>query len=188
MVHVKLATSFSLLVLIMIGCGETKGESKPSHYPSITTDINILDKSDEKEAHIVDGDTIDLIFDQETTRIRLIGIDTFESRSSIKAKAQAYDYGITLEEVIIRGKQATTYIKEKLSKQTKHYLEYDQDFKDRYGRTLGYVWLSNSEMLNMDIICEGYAIPLTIKPNDKYAKAFTQCYQDAKAQGLGVWE
>ncbi len=187
MVHAKIA-SFALLSLIMIGCGEGRDDAQAFHYPSLTTNINILDKSDEKEAHIVDGDTIDLLFDKESTRIRLIGIDTFESRSSTKAKAQAYDYGISVEEVIRRGKRATVYIKEKLSKRVKYYLEYDEDFKDRYGRTLGYVWFSNHEMLNMDIICDGYAVPLTIQPNDKYASQFTHCYEDAKAQGLGVWK
>ncbi len=172
----------------MIGCGEGREDISSSYYPSIKTNIDLLDKSDEKEAHIVDGDTIDLTFDGESTRIRLIGIDTFESRSSIKAKAQAYDYNISLEEVIKRGKRATTYIHEQLSKRVKHYLEYDEDFLDRYGRTLAYVWFSDTDMLNMDIICSGYAIPLTIKPNDKYAEQFAQCYQDAKEREIGVWK
>ena len=67
-------------------------------------------------------------------------------------------------------------------------MEYDEDFLDRYKRTLAYVWFSDKVMLNMKIICEGYALPLTISPNDKYAQEFVQCYEDAKAKGLGVWE
>ena len=180
--------SFSLISLIMIGCGEVREDITHSYYPPIKTNILLLDKSDEKEAHIVDGDTIDLIFDGESTRIRLIGIDTFESRSSIKAKAQAYDYNISLEEVIKRGKRATTYIHEQLSKRVKHYLEYDEDYLDRYKRTLAYVWFSQTDMLNMDIICDGYAVPLTIKPNDKYADEFKRCYQYARQAHIGVWE
>ena len=179
---------FSLLSLIMIGCGEGREESQVSHNLVIKTNTQILDLADSTVAQIVDGDTIKLEFDGKLTTIRLIGIDTFETHSSQKAKAQAYDYQITLEEVISRGKRAKIYIQEKLSKRIKNYLEYDEDFLDRYDRTLAYVWFSDDEMLNMDIICEGYALPLTIKPNNKYAKEFTQCYEDAKAQGLGVWK
>ena len=178
---------FSLLSLIMIGCGEGREESQVSHYPVIKTNTQILDLADPTAAQIVDGDTIKLEFDGKLTTIRLIGIDTFESRKNNKAYKQAYQYHITLEEVINRGKRAKSYIQAKLSKRIKNYLEYDEDFLDRYDRTLAYVWFSDDEMLNMDIICEGYAIPLTIKPNNKYAKEFTQCYEDAKAQGLGVW-
>ncbi len=188
MVHAKHFV-LALVATIMIGCGESRENITPSsYYPPIKTNIDLLDKSDEKVAHIVDGDTIDLIFDKKSTRIRLIGIDTFESRSGNKAKAQAYDYNISLEEVIKRGKRATAYIKERLSKRVKHYLEYDEDFEDRYKRTLGYVWFSDTDMLNMDIICDGYAVPLTIKPNDKYADKFTKCYQHAREAHLGVWE
>jgi len=187
MVHVKTLSLF-LLSAIMIGCGETRDDTSTTHYPEITTNTSILDASDEKEAIILDGDTIKLEFDGVLTTIRLIGIDSFETRESQKAKAQAYDYGISLEEVITRGKKAKEYIKTQLSKRVKHYLEYDEDFLDRYGRTLAYVWFSKTQMLNMKIICDGYALPLTIQPNDKYAKEFTQCYEDAKAQGLGVWK
>ena len=179
---------FALLSLIMIGCGEGREERGVSHYPTIKTNTQILDIADPVAAQIVDGDTIKLEFDGKLTTIRLIGIDTFESRKNNKAYRQAYENNISIEEVIQRGKLAKTYIKEKLSKRSKNYLEYDEDFLDRYDRTLAYVWFSDDEMLNMDIICEGYAMPLTIKPNDKYAKAFTQCYEEAKAQGLGVWK
>lgn len=187
MVHVK---AFSLLLLssIMIGCGESREDSPYIHYPEITTNISILDSSDKKEATIIDGDTIKLEFDGVLTTIRLIGIDSFETRMNDKAYRQAYQHKITIEEVVERGKRATTYIKEQLSKRVEHYLEYDEDFQDRYNRTLAYVWFSNEEMLNMKIICDGYALPLTIKPNDKYAKEFVQCYEDAKAEGLGVWK
>ena len=174
--------------IIMIGCAESEDKSTATHYPDITTNINILDMSDREEATIIDGDTIDLTFDERPMRIRLIGIDSFETRKNQKAKAQAYDYGITLEEVNLRGEKAKEYIKEQLSKRVEHYLEYDEDFEDRYGRTLAYIWFSNQEMLNMNIICDGYALPLTIKPNDKYAQKFIQCYEDAKEQGLGVWK
>ena len=186
MAHAK-KLSLLLCTLIMIGCGEVTRDETASYYPRLSIHTETLDKPDAKEAQITDGDTIKLTFDGKLTTIRLIGIDTFESRKNNKAYRQAYEHGISLEEVVARGKRAKTYIKGKLSKRVKLYMEYDEDFLDRYDRTLGYVWFSDDEMLNLDIICDGYALPLTIKPNDKYAKAFQACYEEAKAKGLGVW-
>jgi len=187
MAHAKTYFIPLFSMLIMIGCGESARDNSKSHYPKLSIHTEVLDKADAVQAKIVDGDTIKLEFDGIQKSIRLIGIDSFETHSSQKAKAQAYDYGITLEEVISRGKRAKTYIKEKLSKRVKFYMEYDEDFLDRYDRTLGYVWFSDDEMLNLDIICDGYALPLTIKPNDKYAESFLECYEAAKKDGLGVW-
>ena len=186
MAHAKILLLY-WFAAIMIGCGEGREERLPAHYPSLKANINILDKSDQDEAVIVDGDTIKLEFDNNLTSIRLIGIDAFESHKNNKAYRQAYENGITIQEVLERGKEAKNYIKAQLSKRVDFYLEYDEDFKDRYKRVLAYVWLSDKEMLNMKIICEGYALPLTIKPNDKYADKFKACYEEAKAKGLGVW-
>ncbi len=177
-----------LLLFIMIACGEGDRNSPQAYYPQISTNTAILDRADSKEAQIVDGDTIKLYFHGKLTTIRLIGIDSFESRKNNKAYRQAYENNISVEEVVRRGKRAKEYIKERLSKRTRNYLEYDEELLDRYDRTLAYLWFSDEEMLNMDIICEGYAMPLTIKPNDKYAKAFTQCYENAKALRIGVWQ
>ncbi len=176
----------SLLSLIMIGCGESHN-SLPDFTPSLSTHIEVLDQADEKAATITDGDTIKLVFDGKLATIRLIGIDAFESQKNNKAYRQAYENNITIEEVVQRGKQAKEYIKTLLSKRVKFYLEYDEDFLDRYQRTLGYVWFSDNEMLNLDMICNGYALPLTIQPNDKYAAEFNTCYQQAKEQHIGVF-
>jgi micrococcal nuclease len=186
MVHAK-KYLISLCILIMIGCGESTRYNSQSSSPSLSIHTEVLDKVDPKEAKIVDGDTIKLTFDGKLTTIRLIGIDTFESRKNNKAYRQAYEHNITVEEVVLRGKRAKTYITNRLSKRVNLYLEYDEEFLDRYERTLGYVWFSDDDMLNLDIICDGYALPLTIKPNDKYAKAFQRCYEEAKAEKLGVW-
>jgi micrococcal nuclease len=176
-----------LCSLIIIGCGDVTNDSTTSYYPSLSIHTEVLDKPDAKEASITDGDTIKLFFDGKQTTIRLIGIDTFESRKNNKAYRQAYEHGISIEEVVARGKRAKTYITERLSKRVNLYMEYDEEFLDRYDRTLAYVWFSDTDMLNLDIICDGYAMPLTIKPNDKYAKEFQSCYEEAQRREVGVW-
>ncbi len=186
MAHVNLTILLSLSLLLG-GCGSID-DTTPALYPNIKTNIDILDKADQKEASIIDGDTIDLYFDGKSTRIRLIGIDAFESRKNNKAYRQAYENNITIQEVVARGKRAKEYIKAQLSKRVNLYLEYDETFLDRYDRTLAYLWFDNTNMLNMKLICDGYVMPLTIKPNDKYATAFQSCYEEAKASHKGVWK
>ena len=179
---------FLFILSIMIGCGEVRDSLPQSNYPNITTNIQTLDKADPKEAIIVDGDTIKLEFDGKLTTIRLIGIDSFETKKNDKAYRQAYQNGhISIEEVLERGERAKAYIKALLSKRIENYLAYDEDFLDRYGRTLAYVWFDDHTMLNMKLICDGYAFPLTIQPNDKYAKQFQNCYEEAKAAHRGIW-
>jgi micrococcal nuclease len=169
-----------LIITLFIGCGGGRdtfsGATSNPHIDSPKAKLGELEKSDEEEVTITDGDTIKLFLDGEKTTIRLIGIDTFESRQNNKSYRQAYEHNITPQEVVFRGKLAKTYLKAKLAKQKDFYLEYDEGLKDRYQRILGYVWLSSKEMLNLSIVCDGYAMPLTIKPNTKYQSYFQKCY------------
>ena len=60
------------------------------------------------------------------------------------------------------------------------YLEYDVEQFDQYDRTLAYVWIEEDGeylMLNEIMLSEGYAEPVLIKPNLKYADYFDD-YKD----------
>ncbi len=184
------------LVLTINGCGggntlrddNSSLKAKTENTPTLTTNIEILDQADRYKAYVSDGDTIKLYFDGTKTTIRLIGIDTFESHKNNKAYRQAYENNITIDEVLRRGKMASEYLKNLLKDRDEFYLEYDEEFLDRYHRTLGYVWLDGHTQLNLKIICEGYAMPLTIPPNDRYASKYIKCYENAKRDHLGVWK
>jgi micrococcal nuclease len=172
---------------LFIGCGGIEYDTIKENQPKVYTDITQLDDSDGNYFYAVDGDTIKVKFDGKLTTIRLIGIDTFETHKNNKAYRQAYENNITIDEVITRGKRAKEYIKEALSSHKDFYFEYDEEFLDRYKRTLAYIWFNDNDMLNLDIVCNGYAIPLKIEPNIKYADKIKECYKDAKDRGLGVW-
>jgi micrococcal nuclease len=58
---------------------------------------------------------------------------------------------------------------------------------DKYGRLLGYVYLSNGKMLNEEIVKAGYAVIMTIPPNVKYKDRFLIAYQEAKEDKRGLW-
>jgi len=174
------------VALLFLGCGSDLREISTTS-PSLHTNIGQLDKSDDDYFYALDGDTIKFRFDSKITSVRLIGIDTFETHKNNKAYRQAYENNITLEEVIRRGKAAKEFVKETLKNHSDYYFEYDEEFLDRYQRTLAYIWFDENTMLNLQIICSGYAMPLNIKPNTKYEKEFKECYQSAKKRHLGIW-
>ncbi len=182
--HVVL--SFSLL--IFISCGTNDSYKYPVYNnKQVTINLDDLQKVYDTNIIILDGDTIKLHINNEDTKIRLIGIDAFETTKSNKAYKQAYQNQLDLDEVIRKGKETKEFLKELLKNKTEFFLEYDEDKKDDYGRILAYVWTSSTQMINMQIICSGYADILTISPNDKYANQFETCLEFAKQKNLGIW-
>lgn len=108
---------------------------------------------------VVDGDTFIARVKGEEVRIRLIGVDTPESVHPDK----------TLNTP--EGEAASEYASDLLEGEWV-YLEYDLNQRDRYGRTLAYVYLEEGEMVQELLLREGYAQPDPVEPNTKYAQRF----------------
>ncbi len=109
---------------------------------------------------VVDGDTIIVIYNNEETRVRLIGIDTPESVHSDQSKN-------TTEGII-----ASEYTKKILQDVNKVGLEFDVEKLDIYNRLLAYVYLEDGTMLNSHLLEKGYAQIMTYPPNTKYLNYF----------------
>lgn len=82
---------------------------------------------------VVDGDTIKVLMDGESYRIRLVGMDCEESVHPEKSKNTE------------KGLQASEFTKSLLPEGTRVYLQKDTNDTDRYGRLLRYVWLELPE-------------------------------------------
>jgi len=134
----------------------------------------------------VDGDTIVIVYQGVTQNVRLIGIDTPESKRNAKAKLDSKTKHIPLDTIIKEGKAAAEFTKAQFTTSNIQ-IETDKQLKDKYGRLLAYVYL-NGTMLNSTIISEGYAYPMTVKPNVKYASQFAQLYAEAVAGKKGLWK
>jgi len=65
-------------------------------------------------------------------------------------------------------------------------LEYDWQNKDKYGRTLAYVFLEDGTFLNAEIIKQGYGFAYTKYPF-KYIKEFREYERQARNSGRGLW-
>jgi micrococcal nuclease len=136
---------------------------------------------------ITDGDTIAVLLKGKYTKIRLIGIDTPESRENAMALRDSQHTGKDIESILSHGKRAAAFMRSILRKGDTVVLEFDVEKRDKYGRTLAYVYLSDGRMLNNVIISSGYASPLTIPPNVKYKDLFLKSYRTAREKGLGLW-
>lgn len=137
---------------------------------------------------ITDGDTLKVIYKDENTGVRLIGIDTPESRANPKAKKDALRSGDDVRTITALGKKATAFTKSLVSKGDEVTLEFDAQKRDKYGRLLAYVYLKDGRMLNEEIIRGGYASPMTIPPNVKYAELFQKAYKEARGKKRGLWQ
>lgn len=135
---------------------------------------------------VVDGDTIEVKIDGEKFKVRLIGVDTPETKHPRKP-IEPY------------GKEASEYTKKKLNSK-KVYLEKDVSDTDRYGRLLRYVWLKKpdtdkkltEEMLkdnfNLTLVREGYGKSSTFPPDVKYADIIKEYQREAVKGNKGLWE
>ena len=100
---------------------------------------------------VVDGDTIDVDIDlgfdiSFSSRVRLAGIDTPESRTTDKMEKTL---GLESKEYLKKSIDASKTVVIKTEK---------MDSSEKYGRILGWVFLDGSEVsINQKMINEGYA-------------------------------
>ncbi len=134
--------------------------------------------------YVYDGDTIKL---SNGEKIRLEGIDTPESRKNNKLLRDAKRSHQDVDEILRMGRAASEYVKSLLTDRRVR-LEFDIQQRDKYGRLLAYVYrLDDGLFINQEIIKNGYAYPLTIPPNLRYADRFKEFFREARKQGLGLW-
>lgn len=125
--------------------------------------------------YVTDGDTIGVEVDGTEERVRLIGIDTPETKKP-NTPVQCF------------GPEATAFTESLLAKGTMLHLERDREARDAYGRLLAYVYRSGDGMfVNMEIIEQGYARPLSIAPNIAHADQFAAAARSAEAADVGLW-
>ena len=139
---------------------------------------------------IIDGDMIQVLYGGREKRVRLIGIDAPESRVNRKTKKDKYANMAEhdLETIIEMGKEAKAYVNGLVKRGDMITIEFDVQEMDKYGRLLGYVYLSNGKMLNEEIVKSGYANVMTMPPNVKYKDRFMEAYQEAEEDKRGLWE
>ena len=147
-----------------------------------------------KLLYVIDGDTIKILYHGKKTSVRLLGIDTPESRKNRRAYYQARKNHQDVETIVYLGKQAKRHIKKLLAGYSKVCLVYDQNnaytgHRDRYHRILAYVYTPDGRFINKLMLEDGYAYLLTKYPLEpKYEKIFRQAFRKAVEKKKGLWK
>lgn len=125
---------------------------------------------------VYDGDTIAVTLNGQKEKIRLIGVDTPETKDPRKP-VQCF------------GREASEWTKHTLEKRTVR-IETDpsQGERDKYGRMLAFVWRDDGLFVNQALIEEGYAHEYTYASVPyKYQEAFQMAEHDADVGERGLW-
>jgi micrococcal nuclease len=133
---------------------------------------------------VVDGDTLKLA---NKERVRLIGVDTPESQENLKLYKDVERTGRDKKTLLDLGRKSKEYTKG-LVQGKKIRLEYDVQKKDRYGRTLAYVYLEDGTFLNAHLVKQGYAQTMSIPPNVKHNDLFLKLQKEARDNRRGLWK
>ena len=129
-----------------------------------------------KIADVIDGDTVDIDINGRTERVRLIGVNTPETKHPTKP-------------IECFGPEASAYLTQLLPKGTTVRIERDVEARDRYGRMLLYLYLgSNDLFINLDLVARGYGTPMSIEPNTFHRNDFVRAAAQAEAADVGLWK
>jgi micrococcal nuclease len=136
---------------------------------------------------VVDGDTLRIAMNGHEEAVRLIGIDTPESKTNKKAKKDAIKTNHDVEAITAMGREAAKYVKTLVRKGDLVGIEFDVQKRDKYNRLLVYAYLSDGKMLNEEIVKAGYASVMTYPPNVKYQERFVKAHREARDTGRGLY-
>jgi len=120
---------------------------------------------------VVDGDTIDIWTGAKVERVRLIGVDTPETKDP-RRNVQYF------------GKKAYKFTTKLVRGET---LRLERHGKDGYGRTLAYVYLPDGECINEIIIAKGYGFAYT-KFSYARMKQYKRLEKTARKTKKGLWK
>lgn len=117
--------------------------------------------------NVIDGDTIDVVQGGETTRIRLLNIDTPEmGKECLAEESKQYLSGLLPVGTVVT-------------------LEYDAEREDKYGRTLAGVFKEGS-LVNASVAEEGFAVPIKVGGNSRFFSEVSAAADRARAAGKGI--
>ena len=125
---------------------------------------------------VTDGDTIHINYNGKNEKVRLIGLDTPETKDPRKP-IQCF------------GREATAKMTE-LAENKNIRLEFDktQGERDKYGRLLAFVYSEDSKNLAYEMIRQGYGNEYTYNSNPyKYQNEFKEAARKAREENKGLW-
>lgn len=165
------------VTLVATGCsGLPVGPTAPASDPALPTSPSPPGRA-AALTDVVDGDTVKVRLDGVTESVRIIGIDTPESRRP----------GTPVE---CFAREATDAAVALLPEGSRVWLEPDptQDTRDRYGRFLAHLWLADGRLFAEAMIRDGYGIHYVYGGvPSRYAARLAAAQLDAERAWAGLW-
>lgn len=157
-----------MTIAVLASCGS------PTPQPATPTPGTVPEWNGIVE-RVVDGDTVDIVIDGRSERVRLIGIDTPET---VKPNSPVECF----------GPEASSFTRALLPDGTKVLVVRDVEPRDDYGRLLAYVHRANDGVfVNLELVRAGYAALLTFPPNVAHVDDFVAAARAAERADLGLW-
>ncbi|KAA0232435.1 MAG: Thermonuclease [Acidimicrobiales bacterium] len=152
-------TALVLSIVSLTGCGPG-GDLPPGH--------GVVEE-------VVDGDTLVITVGGRKETVRLIGIDTPETKDPRVP-------------VMCFGPEASARLGELTPPGSEVRLELDVEVRDRYDRLLAYVHRAGDDLfVNLAMVEEGLADSVSYPPNETYRPVFDAAASDARAKQRGLW-
>ncbi|POH60171.1 thermonuclease family protein [Arthrobacter glacialis] len=124
---------------------------------------------------ITDGDTLVASVNGKDEKIRLLNIDTPETKDP-------------KQPVECLGTEATDFLAGLLPVGSKITLMYDVERKDKYDRTLAAVFTPSNEFVSAEIARAGLGSAVSFAPNTKFLPPVEEAQQEAKASSRGIFD
>jgi len=123
---------------------------------------------------VVDGDTIEVRLGGREETVRLIGVDTPETRHPGRPVQCFGPAAGAFHARLVEGERVR--------------VEPGVEERDRYGRLLGYVLRERDGLfVNAELVRRGYARARAYPPNDRYAAGLEALAEAARQAGRGLW-
>lgn len=158
--RIKPISVLLLCMMITFLCGCINDQEEESHTEQVTHSPGLVEVM---VTEVVDGDTITISGGE---RVRLIGIDAPETDEEYYQESKTY------------------LTKQILYQEIK--LESDVTDKDKYGRSLRYIWF-DGEFINAQIVKNGLAIAKQFDPDIRYQHLIADAEKEAMEKKVMMW-
>ena len=122
---------------------------------------------------VIDGDTFEASVNGEQKTVRLLNVDTPETKDPNKP-------------VECMGPEATNALEQLLPVGSSVRLELDKEPLDKYGRTLAGVFDSKESLVNAEVARMGFGVPVVFEPNTKFYPPVVAAFDEARTKGAGL--
>ena len=144
----------ALLCFAIVGCDEIVEDAV----------INELEGEIGVVYRVIDGDTIDVLMDGTTYRVRYVGVNTPERDETCYSSATQANAGM------VEGQTVRMVA--------------DESDTDRFGRLLRYIYVGNT-FVNEELVKQGYAEAVLYQPDDLHYNNFLAFERQAARNALG---